>query len=331
MTEPERLLASTDADGTFARTLLRAEATDPAHTERAARLLAVLGIPAGPAGGDPTPDDGGGDPGASGGESGGSSTDGGGSDATSAEGGDSGGGSADGGGSGATSTEGGDSGADAGGDATSAEAPGDATGVQAQGGDNAAGGELGDSGQASSGGEGLAPDVGSAGGGSFGGAPTLTPAAKLGALVLTGAVAVGTAIVMWPQPITRPLERATALPSAVFVVPAEAPPATAPLPAVPTAATPSAAHGAPTPPTASTSAPARPAASTSAAGGAAPPPTAKAPSLADEIRALDRARSALRRGDRVAARSALNDYFARFPRGTLAPEARALSTQLEKK
>lgn len=315
MTEPELLLASTDAAGAFARALLRAEATDPTHTERPARLLAALGIPAGPAGGDPTPDDGGGDSGTDSGDSDGGNSDGGdagpneGGDAPSAEtGGDSEGGSAEGAGSG--------------GDATSAETAGS---------DESVPGELGGPpSQATQGGVGLAPDAGNAVG-SFGGTPTLTPAAKLGALVLTGAVAVGAAIVMWPQPVARPLERAAVLPSAVFVVPVEAPPTTAPLPAVTTAAASSAAHGAPTPPTASPSVPARPAADTSAAGRAAPPPAANAPSLADEIRALDRARAALRRGDHVAARSALNDYFAHFPRGTLAPEARALSAQLEKK
>jgi hypothetical protein len=159
-----------------------------------------------------------------------------------------------------------------------------------------------------------------------GGLASATPAAKLGAVVLTGAVFLGAAIVLWPQPPAGSLERAAPLPSAVFVVSGPAQSATAAMPAqepVPAASAASSSE-APRSPV--------PGARSATASAVAPrqhPPSVERPSLKDEVAALDHARAALRRGDRPAARSLLNQYFARFPGGILAPEARNLLRQVE--
>jgi hypothetical protein len=52
--------------------------------------------------------------------------------------------------------------------------------------------------------------------------------------------------------------------------------------------------------------------------------------LAREVRALDRVRSALRSGDAARAKSELAAYYAAFPNGILAPEARGLGQRIEK-
>ncbi len=206
---------------------------------------------------------------------------------------------------------------------------GDGGGSDASGGGEPGGGDLGGQGELPGGD--AAPLPGNAGGALGAGAQaSIAPAAtgfagaKLGALVLAGAVVGAAAIVAWPEPITRPLERAQPVPSAIFVV--EAPAAPTPTPAQ-TAPPPATAD----PPTlAPPKRPPRPPAAGSTPS-PAPPKPAAAPGLAAEIAALDRARGALRRGDRPAARAALNDYFARFPSGTLAPEARALARKIDKK
>lgn len=63
----------------------------------------------------------------------------------------------------------------------------------------------------------------------------------------------------------------------------------------------------------------------------APPQKPTTSTLAEEIRALDRARSALRAGDKERAKLELDRYDREFPFGSLGPEAKALRARADKK
>ncbi|MEZ4219332.1 MAG: hypothetical protein R3B13_00295 [Polyangiaceae bacterium] len=144
---------------------------------------------------------------------------------------------------------------------------------------------------------------------------------KIGAIVAAAALAVGAGVLAWPTTSVTPLRHASPPPSSLFEV--RAPAAESATPSV------TSSDPAPAPPSPTlTAAPRRSALPASSSAPAIKPSPS---TLSEEVRALDQARNALKRGDRAAARAALAAYFARFPQGILAPEARKLAGQVDKK
>lgn len=153
-------------------------------------------------------------------------------------------------------------------------------------------------------------DGGAAGGGSAAVGKWLAVAAVGGALVAGG-------IALRPRtessPIAPPVAATAIEPAPRVIASAPAPPPTPAVTEAPAIAT-------------SVRIVSRPLPSASAS-----PQKPTTSTLVEEIRALDRARAALRAGDRDRARAELDRYDREFPFGSLGPEARALRARVNKK
>ncbi len=177
----------------------------------------------------------------------------------------------------------------------------------------------------------LAAALAAGGVGGGGGGPSNAPPAPGGGAIGAKGIALG-----WKLAAVIAL---TAGAAAIFVAvrpaesgaPAAAPAAASPVPSVATTIEARPVVPATAPALASSEPSASPAEPPAHAPLTSATPTApRAPTLADEIVAIDAARAAIERGDTSAALRALDGYDRTFPHGALAPEAAALRARVKK-